>query len=114
MRELEKEQFDYTDIMRKGDELIYKDKPRPLYSKYQPSNYHNKYYELTDDLDAQQLEIRNMGLDRYLRLLSEGKINDKDVSEQELNTLRSLSKKYKDKIYYEPSQPLNLHYNEDI
>ena len=101
MRELEKEkeQYDYTDITRKGNELINKDKKRPLYTRYQPSNYHNRYYDLKDDLDKQQIDIRNMGLDRYLRLLSEDKIKDKEVDEEELKALRSLSKKYKERIY---------------
>ena len=117
MRDFEKSkdmyEYDYTDITRKGDAIIHKDKQAPLYTRYQPYTLSQEKEE-KKELDPETLEFKNMGLSQYLRLLSEGKINDKDVDEDELEALKSLSKKYKKKIYYsEPNSDEEDQQNED-
>jgi hypothetical protein len=117
MRDFEKSkdmyEYDYTDITRRGDAIIHKDKQRPLYSRYQPSTLSQEKEE-KKEMDPETLEFRNMGLSQYLRLLSEGKIKDNDVGEDELEALKSLTKKYKKKIYYsEPNSDQEDQQNEE-
>lgn len=92
-------EYDYTDITRKGDAIIQMGKQDPLYSRYQPDTLGPDDEKMKRDPEVE--EIRNMGLSKYLRLLGEGKIDDNAASQEELEALRSLSKKYRNKIYYQ-------------
>lgn len=53
-------------------------------------------------------EYEGLGLSKYLRLLSEGKISDKEVDPHDLESLKRLSKHYKFKIHKHDMQ------NDDI
>lgn len=91
-------EHDHTDITRKGNAIIYQQRHSPMYSKYEPDTLDKTKEKFTPDPEIE--ELRNMGLSKYLRLLSEQKIKDDDISQDELSALKSLTKKYKNKIHY--------------
>jgi hypothetical protein len=95
-------EHDHTDITRKGEAIIHQKRHDLMYSKYQPETL-----DETEDkviLDQEVEDIKNMGLSKYLRLISEQKIVDDDISMDELSALKSLRKKYQDKIHYRQTE----------
>ncbi|CAI2365131.1 unnamed protein product [Moneuplotes crassus] len=90
-------EYDYTDVKRRGDGIIYRNRPQNYYTKYQPNSLN----------EEEEVEKTNkLGLSRYLKLLSEEKIKDNNVSPEDLDALKRLSRKYRDSLHYQEGDEL--------
>ena len=91
-------EHDHTDITRRGNAIIHKNKQNPFYTKYRPGTIGSLE---KDEVYDENEEIKNMGLSKYLKLLSEDKIKDTNIDSKDIDILKKLAKSYRERIHYE-------------